>query len=128
MNVLNNFTAINTGQNLPILQLSRDVIIKTKFNPKTEEIQRKKSENKYDEKHIAEDCQPLLNLSQTSKELTYEIANSQQNIDELKDSAHLFHLPKTQGKAAIKDIEEERDAENNEDEEHEDHGKHGEQE
>lgn len=98
------YTAIYTEQDLPILQLHKDDITKGEFNPKADEIKFKKNDNTYeDDKTSTEDCEPLLNLSQTSKEFTYETPDSQRHSDGGTDSEHPVWPPVTNADTVIKD-------------------------
>ena len=97
--VLNNVTAIKSGQNLPILKISKGDITSRDSNPKTVEIDMEENENAYeDENSGAEDV--LLNSFQTFKR-----SNSPQNSDDGIGSECSTSLPVTTVDTSISDNE-----------------------
>ena len=89
---------------MPIFQFLKDDITKGEFNPKADEKKLEKKENTNgDDKTSPEDCEPILNVSQTSEEFTYITPDSQRSSDGCTDSEHSFYIPETTVDSALKD-------------------------
>ena len=98
MYVLNNITAINTDQHLPILKFSKHDITRRDLNPNTVEIDMEENENIYEDENSSVEDIPLLNFISMFKR-----PNGPQNSDEDTASGHLFYLPNTTEDTAITD-------------------------
>nr|XP_022292748.1 probable serine/threonine-protein kinase roco6 [Crassostrea virginica] len=100
----NTIKAIDTGENRPIFQLSRDNITRKEFNYKTYQKEIKINGNAYeDEQTGIEECTPSSYSSHTPRDLTHVTPNYEHNSNEDLASTQSFDRTETAVNTAIKD-------------------------